>query len=139
MLPPCRRNRQLIPLVLLAVDAIIHPALPLPAMKLGTSGDLTGAFSYTLLANLLLFPAGVVPVTTVREDEQDYLMADLPVNQRDHWACKAQECMEGSAGMPMGVAVMTPMFKDEMCLRVMRVLEGLIKFKEYPSAFVNKK
>mmetsp|Transcript_29848 Transcript_29848/g.59358 ORF Transcript_29848/g.59358 Transcript_29848/m.59358 type:complete len:612 (-) Transcript_29848:46-1881(-) len=123
----------------LGVDAILHPALPLPAMKLGTSGDLTGAFSYTLLANLLLFPAGVVPVTTVREDEQSYPLSDLPPNQRDFWAKKAQDCMEDSAGMPMAVAIMTPMYRDETCLRVMKAVEEVVGFEGRPEAFVNQK
>ncbi|GMH88246.1 hypothetical protein TL16_g11099 [Triparma laevis f. inornata] len=119
----------------LGVDAILHVALPLPALKCGTSGDLTGAFSYTLLGNLILFPAGVVPVTTIHEDEQEYPMENLPENQRDHWAKKAQACMEGSTGMPMSVAIMTDMYRDEKCLRIMKEVERVVDFDETPEAW----
>ena len=82
-----------------------------------------------------MFPAGVVPVTTIREDEQSYPMENLPPNQRDHWAKKAQECMEGSAGMPLSVAVMTEMYRDEKCLRVMKEVERVVEFDEVPTAY----
>lgn len=51
------------------VDAVIHPTLPLPALKCRSSKDLTGAFSYSLLANLILFPCGTIPVTTIKNGE----------------------------------------------------------------------
>ena len=54
------------------IDAVIHPALPLPAFPHGIPGDLIAPFSYTFLANMLLFPAGVVPTTTIHENEQHY-------------------------------------------------------------------
>jgi hypothetical protein len=37
---------------------------------------LEGCCSYTFFANLLHFPAGAVPVTTVRPDEAKYHTAD---------------------------------------------------------------
>jgi len=120
----------------LNVDGFIHVGLPLPALKCGTSGDLTGVFSYTLLANLLLWPAGTVPVTTIREDEQHYNFSDIPESQRDHWGKKAQEQMEGSKGLPLSVAVMTPKYHDEMCLRIMEEVERVAKFSDRPQAYL---
>lgn len=52
------------------LDAVILPAVALPALPHGTSRELTLAFSYTFLANLLHWPAGVVPATIVRPDEE---------------------------------------------------------------------
>lgn len=52
------------------LDAVIFPAVPLPALPHGTSRELTPAMSYTFLANLLHWPAGVVPATIVRSDEE---------------------------------------------------------------------
>ena len=120
------------------LDGIIHPALPLPALKHGTSGDITAAFSYTLLANLLLWPAGVVPVTTVQKDEQIYSFSeDIPINQRDHWAKNAQIQMQNSAGLPLAVAVMTTPFRDERCLNIMKEVERVAAFKARPTAYLD--
>jgi fatty acid amide hydrolase len=117
------------------VDAILHPALPLPALPHGISGDMTSAFSYMFIANMLLWPAGVVPVTLVRENEQHYSMDELPMNQRDFMAKLAMKSMEKSAGLPMSVSVMTPAFQDERCLRVMKEVERVVAFSAEPTAY----
>ncbi len=61
-----------------ALDAVICPAYPVPAVLHGTSGDVIRGQSYTSLWNLLGYPAGVVPVTTV-EAAEDPEAAGLPV------------------------------------------------------------
>ena len=118
-------------------DAIVYNGFPIPATPHGISGDLTAAVSYMFLPNLLLWPAGVVPITTVRPDEQYYNMEDLPENQRGDKAAKitANVVMKDSAGLPIAVSVMTPAFQDEKCLRVMKEIETLVGFKETPTAF----
>ena len=118
------------------VDAIVYPGFPIPATPHGISGDLTAAVSYMFVPNLLLWPAGAVPVTTVRQDEQHYRMEDLPPNQRDKAARLTHNLvMKNSVGLPMSVSVMTPAFQDEKCLRVMKEIERLVDFKEKPTAF----
>lgn len=117
------------------LDAVIHSALPLPAFPHGLSGDLTAAFSYTMLSNLLLWPSGVVPVSVVKEDEQHYDMRDVPSEQRDAFAKLAGKVMEGSKGLPLSVAVLTRGFQDEQCLRVMKLIEGLMQFGFEPNAY----
>lgn len=117
------------------LDAVIHPGLPIPAMQHGISGEFTSAFSYTFIANMLGWPAGVVPVTTVRNEEQHYRMEDIPANQRDPIAKIAANVMEGSEGLPMSVAVMTPSYRDELCLRVMKEVESVVGFLEEPQAY----
>ena len=52
------------------LDAVIFPPAALPALPHDASKDLTPAFTYMFLANLLHWPAGVVPVTVVRLDEE---------------------------------------------------------------------
>ena len=118
------------------VDAIIHPALPLPALHCGDSADMTSMLSYTMLANLLLWPSGTCPVSLVRKDEQHYSKDDLPANQRDVYATNAQKCMKDSAGLPVSVAVLTPPFRDEMCLRVMKEVESVTKFEHKPKDYL---
>jgi len=117
------------------IEAVIHPALPLPALRHGDTGNLTAAFSYTFLANMLKWPAGVIPVTTVREHEQHYKFENLPENQKDCIANFAADTMKESAGLPVSVAVMTPGYQDENCLRVMKEIEQIIKFESEPLAY----
>jgi fatty acid amide hydrolase len=118
------------------MDALLFPGMPVPAILHDTSGELTSINSYMFLANLLRWPSGTVPVTTVRPGrEEEYRLQDLPENQRDHIAKLVAECMKGSAGMPMSISVMTPPYRDEMCLRAMREVEAVVNFKARPQAY----
>jgi len=119
------------------VDAVVFPALPIPAFRHFTSGQLSSSVSYIFLANLLMWPSGTVPVTTVREDEVLYPVEDLPEDQRDAIAQMVEANIEGSAGMPISVSVMTPAYRDEECLRVMKEVEKVVQFNVKPQAFKN--
>lgn len=116
-------------------DALVYPGMPIPALKHGTSADLTAAASYMFPASMLDWPTGAVPVTTIRPDEAHYPLEDLPVEQRDAIATMVQTTMEGSAGLPMGVSVMAPPHRDETCLYVMKEVERSVNFKATPQAY----
>lgn len=121
------------------VDAIVHPAMPTPAVRHGMSAQ-SAAISYMLIGPMLLWPTGVVPVTTVRDDEQHYYDSkehrdQLPKNQRDQLARFAAQEMKGSAGLPISISVLTPAYKDETCLRVMKEVEKVVGFNERPNAY----
>jgi len=120
------------------VDAIIHPAIPIPAVRHGMSAQIA-CISYMLIGPMLLWPTGVLPVTTVREDEQHYYDKDaqnqLPKDQRDHIARLTANEMKGSAGLPINISVLTPAYKDETCLRVTKEVERVVDFKERPTAY----
>jgi fatty acid amide hydrolase len=116
-------------------DALVYPGMPIPALKHGTSSDLTAAVSYMFPASMLDWPTGAVPVTTIRPDEAHYPLEDLPVEQRDVIATMVQTTMEGSQGMPMGVSVMAPPHRDETCLYVMKEVERSVNFTATPQAF----
>src|SRR4051812_4994361 len=91
------------------LDVLIAPGLSLPAFPHGASGDLTPSCSYTFLYNLLNFPAGTVPITTVLDD-------DLVVTRNkkiDMWEKKAAQVDERSVGLPIGVQVISYPFHDE--------------------------
>src|SRR5437016_2765486 len=77
------------------IDAVLCPAVALPAFVHGASRDLGLAGSYSMLANILGFPAGVVPLTRVRvhEEVSGRRMFDL-VERTAHATEK------GSAGLP---------------------------------------
>eukprot|EP00903_Cladosiphon_okamuranus_P006578 g6426.t1 len=114
------------------LDAVIFPPVALPALPHGAAKDLTPAFTYMMLANLLHWPAGVVPVTLIRSDEENYDVESLPVNQRDVTAKFARKAMRGSAGLPVGVQVMTTPFQEELTLHAMREVERAVKFDAVP-------
>ena len=114
------------------LDILLFPAAALPAFKHGMAKDLVVSLTYFFLANLLHWPAGVVPVTNVRKDEEGYYSnLELPTIQRDRFAPLCRESMEGSEGLPFGVHVMARSYEDELCLHTMKLIEdGLKKLRE---------
>jgi fatty acid amide hydrolase len=115
------------------LDAVLMPTLPITAPPHGQAPELIPMLTYTFLANLLHWPAGVVPVTLVRDDEQHYDISSLPEYQRDGLAKLVQKATKGSAGSPVGVQVMTPMWHDENCLHIMADIERGVKFTARPT------
>lgn len=105
-------------------------------MPHGMGSTLTSACSYMFIANLLQWPSGVVPVTLVKENEQEYELDKLPKNQQDRIARLAQKVMRKSIGLPLSISVMTPKFRDETCLRVMREVEKAAQFKSKPKTYL---
>jgi len=100
------------------IDAIVMPPHALPALRHTSAIDLNPAASYCFLANLLGMPAGVVPATRVRADEE----SDRPAS-RDLTDRTARKVELGSAGLPIGVQVLARHWREDMVLAVMRVLE----------------
>lgn len=100
-------------------DAIVCPPHALPALTHGSSYDLTGAASYAMLYNLLGMPAGVVPVTTVRDDEQNPPRAGRDIVERT-----ARDVVRGSAGLPVGVQVVARHWREDVALAVMGAIEA---------------
>jgi fatty acid amide hydrolase len=52
------------------IDLVLMPAYGVPAVRHGASANMPVAGSYSLLAPVLGYPAGVVPVTRVRAGEE---------------------------------------------------------------------
>jgi fatty acid amide hydrolase len=100
-------------------DAVVCPVSAVPAMLHGTSARLVLAAAPCLVANLLDLPAGAVPVTTVRKDEQQSRPWSLDPVLR---AARAAD--RGSRGLPVGVQVIGCPGRDEATvLDVMRLIE----------------
>jgi len=110
-------------------DAVVMPAVPIPAPPHGLSGEITGAYSYMFNANMLDWPCGSVPVTQVRKDETHY--NNCPHND-EYTRLVREKVMPGSEGMPMSVNVMACAFEDEKCLHVMKEIESAVNFKALP-------
>jgi fatty acid amide hydrolase len=95
-------------------DAILAPAFPLPALRHGQSKDLILAGSYNALYNVLGYPAGVVPFARVRPSEE----SDRP-SSRDGIEKTARAAEEGSTGLPIGVQVIAPPWRDDVALALL--------------------
>ena len=89
--------------------------------------EVAPSMMYAMVFNLLKYAAGVVPVTLTRKDEWVY--GDDGHN--DVFTAATKKVLEGSEGLPVGVQVATLPFQDELCLRVMRELEGLLQFRKH--------
>ena len=99
-------------------DVIICPACALPAIPHGSSKDLLTAGGYAALYNVLGYPAGVVPVTRVHDDEESPRR-----RSRDKVERAARMAEQGSAGLPVGVQVVARPWREHVALAAMRAIE----------------
>nr|XP_047915067.1 vitamin D3 hydroxylase-associated protein [Anser cygnoides] len=105
------------------LDVILCPALG-PAFNHGYAGKLFAATSYTNLYNVLNFPAGVVPVSTVtRADEEE--LKHYRGHYGDPWDKRLKEAVEGAVGLPVAVQCVALPWQEELCLRLMKEVETL--------------
>lgn len=110
------------------VDVILAPPHGLPAMLRGTSTDLLPAAVYSFVPNLLGLPAGTVAATRIRADEECIRPAS-----KELVAHLARRNEQQSAGLPVGVQVCAQLWRDDVCLAVMRALENHFSTKnDYP-------
>ncbi|MFO0558250.1 MAG: amidase family protein [Polyangiales bacterium] len=103
------------------LDGLVLPPFATAAVPHTMGAQFAQAASYTMLFNLLHWPAGVVPVTTVREDECDREATMDTVVRR------AREVDRQSLGLPVGVQIATRAWKDELCLALLRVVEQSVR------------
>ncbi|XP_014661847.1 PREDICTED: fatty-acid amide hydrolase 1-like [Priapulus caudatus] len=103
------------------LDALICPAFSYPALPYGFAHDMLYGATYTVVFNLLDFPAGIVPVTMETKEDQKAL-DNYP--RTDLWDRKIVEATRGATGMPVGVQCVTLPWKEEQCLRVMGDIEA---------------
>ncbi len=110
-------------------DVILCPVYATPPVRHGaTYYLLTPAGSYNMVYNLLGMPAGVVPVTRVQSGEESDRR-----KTRDAVDRAARETERGSAGLPVGVQVVTRHWREDVALAVMAALEAALRGRaEYP-------
>lgn len=108
------------------IDVLLCPPHATPALPHTKSAQFAIAGSYAMLYNLLQFPAGVVPVTTVSSAEITRV-TDSPNARGDRFDRLAQEVDAHSVGLPVGVQLAGRPFHDEEVLAVMLALEDAIR------------
>jgi len=102
------------------LDAVICPTYPFPPLPLGQTELSTRGVSYTMMYNVLNFPAGVVRMT--KQTKQDIeALKDFEIKDKFH--AKVKEFTEEGEGLPQGVMVGALRWQDEKCLRVMKAVE----------------
>jgi fatty acid amide hydrolase len=94
------------------------PAYAVPAVRHKATIDMPFAGSYALFSPILGYPAGVVPVTRVRPDEQAGRRKTFDVVEKT-----ALETDRGSAGLPIGVQLMGRPWRDDVVLAAMHTIE----------------
>jgi fatty acid amide hydrolase len=110
------------------LDALLCPPNALPALTHGASEDLFPSMSYSIMYNVLGWPAGVVAATMVRPGEE----SDRPPS-KDPAYITAARVENGSAGLPLGVQVVGRPWREDVVLKVMEALEGHFSEKpDYP-------
>ena len=105
-------------------DIVLSPPHALPALRHGASEQLHvgNAAAYAVLYNVLGLPAGVVPVTTVKDGEE----SDRPAS-RDQAERAALETERGSVGLPIGVQVAARAWREELVLSAMTAIEQAVR------------
>ncbi|CAI5447777.1 unnamed protein product [Caenorhabditis angaria] len=102
------------------LDVLLCPPQIMPAPQHDIPSKLVSGVSYTCLFNLLDYAAGVVPITHVtKKDDAD--LEDYP--ETDQWYKLAKKATKGAIGMPIGVQIAAPPYREEVVLRAMRDIE----------------
>ncbi|XP_015668041.1 vitamin D3 hydroxylase-associated protein [Protobothrops mucrosquamatus] len=115
------------------LDVVLCPVLG-PAFFLGYPSKILGAISSTMLYNALNFPAGVVPVTTVTEADEEE-MAQYQGLYGDSWDRTLKKAVEGAVGLPVAVQCVALPWQEELCLRFMKEVE-MLSNKEQQKKFI---
>ncbi len=110
-------------------DVIISPAWALPAIPHGATQDLVTAGAYAIIHNVTGYPAGVVPVTRVRPEDEQPRKAGADSMQK-----AARRTEIGSVGLPVGVQVTARPWREHMALAAMQAIEEAMRSHEdYPT------
>ncbi|NXI10510.1 FAAH1 hydrolase, partial [Irena cyanogastra] len=111
----------------LQLDVVLCPVLG-PAFTTGYPGKLLTAISSTMLYNVLNFPAGVVPVSTVTEADEEELKLYKGCCD-DPWDQTLKQAVSGAVGLPVAVQCVALPWQEELCLRFMKEVETLSRAK----------
>ncbi|NXH62016.1 FAAH1 hydrolase, partial [Rhabdornis inornatus] len=111
----------------LQLDVVLCPVLG-PAFTTGYPRKLLTAISSTMLYNVLNFPAGVVPVSTVTEADEEELKLYKGCCD-DPWDRTLKQAVSGAVGMPVAVQCVALPWQEELCLRFMKEVETLSRDK----------
>lgn len=106
------------------LDALICPGFAYPAIPHGTVQYCTAGVTYTTLYNLLNYPAGMLKVTKVTEQD----VVNLKTYPSNTWTEKyVKQFSQDTVGLPVGVQFVSLPFQEEQVLRLMKEVESSLK------------
>ena len=108
------------------LDVLVFPSYPIPAFPIKMFKYLASMPCQTRLPNYWKFPSGTVPITTVKDDEQEF--EEKLYNDIYTYAWK--ESMKNSSGMPISLEICGLPYTDEKVMAVMKVIESLVEYKQ---------
>ncbi|KAF5017249.1 hypothetical protein F66182_10843 [Fusarium sp. NRRL 66182] len=98
------------------LDVVLSP----PAATTAVPHDTFGIPVYTLLWNVLDYPAGVIPFGTVSKfEDSEYERSQIPFEPDYN-----PEVLHGA---PCSIQVAAPRFRDEECLRAMKIIDQVLR------------
>ncbi|XP_044128809.1 fatty-acid amide hydrolase 1-like [Bufo gargarizans] len=106
-----------------SLDVVLCPMLG-PAFNTGYPGQFLAPLSYTILYNILHFPAGVVPVGSVTAEDEEKLKLYRGYSN-DPWDKLFKKAVKDGVGLPLSVQCAALPYQDELCLRLMKEIETL--------------
>ncbi|XP_078527807.1 fatty-acid amide hydrolase 1-like isoform X2 [Lissotriton helveticus] len=112
----------------LKLDVVLCPMLG-PAFNIGYPGLLFAPICYTVLFNILNFPAGVVPIGKVTEEDERQ-MKNYGSGYDDEWDKLMKKAIESGVGLPLSVQCVALPWQEELCLRFMKEVETLAAAKK---------
>ncbi|XP_067950847.1 fatty-acid amide hydrolase 1-like [Watersipora subatra] len=109
------------------IDAVLAPAMPVPAIPLKDAPLVKSVIAYGTPWNVLNFPSGVVPVCNVTAEDT---AADASQFKAiDFMQTILKKGLKGSEGLPVGVQLISLPNCEERCLRLMKEVESAVNFK----------
>eukprot|EP00811_Abedinium_folium_P015125 NODE_24096_length_638_cov_4.917808.p1 GENE.NODE_24096_length_638_cov_4.917808~~NODE_24096_length_638_cov_4.917808.p1 ORF type:complete len:169 (+),score=43.50 NODE_24096_length_638_cov_4.917808:33-509(+) len=110
----------------LELDIVLCPVFPVPAPPVEELRHLQVAVPGTRIFNLLDYVAGVIPATTVAEE--DLATPYDPGTTDTNVARAACAAVDGSLGLPVCVQVVGLPYNEELVLRAMQEMQDLLPF-----------
>lgn len=102
------------------LDAVICPVFATTAVPYGKVFSIIASGTYSMLYNVLNYPAGSMPVTKVTADDV-INMKDYPTKTQTEKII--QQITHGSEGLPVNVQCVGLPFQEELVLRLMKEIE----------------
>jgi fatty acid amide hydrolase len=103
------------------IEAIITPTFPITASNLNTGGDIFHLGQFLFMFNCLDMPAGNVPICL--NNDTSYV-----TKYNDYFSKFISNSMKDSLGLPIGIQIATLPNQDELCLRIMKEVDGFYSF-----------
>lgn len=107
----------------LNLDVLLCPIIG-PAFNFRYCGKLMCMVPYSMAYNLMNFCAGVVPVSTVTEEDERKL---CHLEKGDRFQRILKKAVTGGVGLPVAVQCVALPWQEELCLRFMKEVEELVK------------